>query len=1341
VMGGTLTIETSWKYIFRVLLWSAFSILLLAALYVSVGRIFLGGLSDLKPTLENYFSSSLGAEVSITNIWGEFIGLDPHIRISGLAIADPGGGAYSRIDSMTVVVDSLACLKNLTLSLDRLQISGLRTSVKQLETGGWKVAGLPKRDEPAQLTPIVDFLTNINSLTFSDIEVNLQTLQNTLLLYLPEGKNTELITQGGLRRISANLNYRLDPQQSSEVKTGSLELIGEFKGNPLADDDFYSNAFLQISPIPLLDLLPTVRMKDLNLSALSAGGKFWLEVDKGEFLLQGELSVPALSFSKELDRRDVITELQASFQFEGVGLWDWRLTTNDVRFGQQGAQRNIDNIKVTSFIDNDQRHLVGSIGKLDMGSVSDSLLKFSENSNLLPVRTRAMFETMQPQGALENVHFKLHLDKDPIDARLVARISNTQIKAYLGSPALSQLDGFISAGPKNGWLDIHSKDFNIRFETAFNDDWHFDSGTARVRYEYEPGLLKLNSDLIRFSERGMTVNGSFQINLPRDRLVQTWGLVIGITNADLSEKLRYLPFTISEQAYEWLDRAVVSGHVIDGGLMFHGILGKEAPAIEKAYELYFNVEDSILDYDPQWPQVSDMIGKIYLGNWGASATGMQARIYSSQVTKADVQVPFDELGRTSVVEILGDLTGSASDGIRFLTETPLQDQVNNLADDWVAKGDIKVRADLVIPIREVGQNSAEDSETDSSISIVMNGNEILMPSYDIRLEDIKGELSYSEEGGLNSQAFTARLFDRPMDGQIATAIGEFDEVTISVHGSITVEDLYNWSQQTILTRARGEFDYSAELKIPIGSQLHTNSLQAISDLAGVSVDLPHPLGKTAGESREFSYLTTFGDSAQEVAQEPVQEPTQNPFQRVEVDYGEDFSAALVLKDTKVVGGLVNFGEVKEEVSESSGVIVKGYLAKVDLEEWESLIDDLQSKYMAMSDVSLETEISKSIELIYLDIGQLNAYGRELIDVRSQLSRGRQGWEIDIVNPILGGQFILPDERNQPLIVDLNYINIDSNEEKEGREDPLLQINPELVGALVFSTDEFNWDGENYGSWSFKFNPTDDGALISNLSATLKGLKILSEEEQQSSITWTKKGEEHHSHFEGFVHSSDLAKVLEEWGFASSIESQDVGLDAQLDWKGSPAMFSYETVTGLVKVKAGEGRFVQVQSGSGALQLLGIFDFASIARRLSFDFSDIVDSGFQFDEIKGKAFLEDGIVKVVEPIEIDSPSSILKVGGEVNLINKGVDGDMIVTLPVNRNLPWFAAIASGPLFGAGVFLAQKILLDEPIKQFSSAKYKVSGSIDEPVIEFISIFDNSVRQRDELEPVKSDPVDSR
>ncbi len=1324
-MSGSISskFESYWQTLVRASLWTAFSLLLLAAVYVSVGRMILGGISGLKPTLENGLSSSLEAKVTIGEIEGDFIGLDPIIRISGLTIAAPGGKTATRIESIALSVASLASLKNVSLSLARLEARGVRTSVSKLESGDWQVAGLPPPDAPADPAAILEFLTNIESLTISDTEVSLQTLTDKIDLFLPEGSNVELLTEQGLRRIAATLYYRLD-QEGDQTETRSIELVGDFRGNPLIDDDFHSSAYLRVSPIPLTELLPAVQIKDLSLSTLLIGGSLWSDYDEGELLLQGELTVPSLGFAQGEDRHELITGLQASIHLRALDVWDWQLTASDVYFSHDGAARKIDSVKAAAASDDKGRYLVGTIAEVDLGSVSDSVLRLSENSTLLAERARARIEATQFQGVLEQVHIKLLLDEDPVDARLVAGISNGKTSAYLGSPALSSLTGFVSAGLKNGWIDIHNQDLRMRFATVFKDHWNFDSVMGRVKYEYVPGLLKLSSDLVALTQNDMTVKGSFHVNLPRDRRAQTWGLIIGITHADLSEKRSYLPFTISEDAYDWLDRAVVSGHVIDSGLMFHGTLSKQAPSIEKSYELYFNVADGILDYQSSWPQLSEMVGKVYMGNWGVAGTGMVARIYDSQITTADVTVPFDQDGKTSVVEILGTMTGSASDGVRFLNETPLADEVNNLAQDWQAEGDINVTADLVIPIGETAEMPDEGRTGPKSlINIVMNGNDILMPSYDVLLQDIKGELSYSDRSGLNTDGFTARLFGKPLAGTITTRMGEFGEVTINADGTTTVQDLYDWSEQTILTRATGEFDYSATLRIPFGNDLDISSLEARSRLEGVIVDLPLPLGKSANEARDFRYLNTFGD----------------PVQRVEVDFGDDFRAILVLNEAKLVAGSVNFGEGEAGEPKSSGVTVAGALDEVKLAQWQSLTDDLQSKYLALSDVSLDAEMSRSVELIDLEIGKLHAFGSELLDVSSQLRRGDRLWEIDIKNPILGGRFKVPDEGDQPLIVDLDYIRIASDEDKGDKEDPLLQLEPELLGALEFSTDSFSWDGEDYGSWSFVFTPTDDGALISSLSAEVKGLNIKSTQDgEQSSINWIKTEQEHRSHFEGFLNSSDLAKVLREWGFASSVESQDVRFSAQFDWLGSPAMLSYRSVTGSVDLETGEGRFVQVQPGSGALRLLGIFDFASIARRFRFDFSDIVDSGFQFDEIKGKAFLEDGVIKVVEPIEIDSPGSILKVGGEINLLTRQVDSDMIVTLPVSRNLPWFAAIASGPLFGAGVFLAQKILLEDPIKQFSSAKYKVSGSIDEPVVEFINVFDNSVRKRDELDTAVVEPV---
>ena len=181
------------------------------------------------------------------------------------------------------------------------------------------------------------------------------------------------------------------------------------------------------------------------------------------------------------------------------------------------------------------------------------------------------------------------------------------------------------------------------------------------------------------------------------------------------------------------------------------------------------------------------------------------------------------------------------------------------------------------------------------------------------------------------------------------------------------------------------------------------------------------------------------------------------------------------------------------------------------------------------------------------------------------------------------------------------------------------------------------------------------------------------------------------------------------------------------WDGSPPMLDIGRVSGEVEILEGRGRFVQAETG-GALKVLGIFDFASLARRFRFDFSDVIEDGFEFTDIQGVVAFDEGDLVVQEPVVIHGSSGTFTVGGSMNLVGGTLDNDMIVTLPVGRSLPWYAAysaIATGPLAGAGVMLAQKVF-ENQINQMSSAKYKISGSIEEPDIQFVSIFNNSVRE---------------
>ena len=70
--------------------------------------------------------------------------------------------------------------------------------------------------------------------------------------------------------------------------------------------------------------------------------------------------------------------------------------------------------------------------------------------------------------------------------------------------------------------------------------------------------------------------------------------------------------------------------------------------------------------------------------------------------------------------------------------------------------------------------------------------------------------------------------------------------------------------------------------------------------------------------------------------------------------------------------------------------------------------------------------------------------------------------------------------------------------------------------------------------------------------------------------------------------------------------------------------------------------------------------------------------------------------------------------------------MIVTLPVSNSLPWYAAYLAlaNPVAGLGVMLGEQILR-KPIQQFSSAKFAITGTLDDPEVKFVSLWDKSMK----------------
>jgi len=196
-------------------------------------------------------------------------------------------------------------------------------------------------------------------------------------------------------------------------------------------------------------------------------------------------------------------------------------------------------------------------------------------------------------------------------------------------------------------------------------------------------------------------------------------------------------------------------------------------------------------------------------------------------------------------------------------------------------------------------------------------------------------------------------------------------------------------------------------------------------------------------------------------------------------------------------------------------------------------------------------------------------------------------------------------------------------------------------------------------------------------------------------------------------------------FTSALERGELAASAELSWEGNPAEMNPKIIEGQMIFRNGSGRFVQEQD-QPVLKFLSSFHVPSLFRRmLGREDINESDEGFNFTDLEGTIRLDKGKVSIQEPLIVRASGGKFKFGGYLDWERDIVDTDLIVTLPVGNTFPWAGLVIGGPLSMAGVLATQKFLLEDRFDQLSSAKYKISGRIDSPDFEFISIFDDNVR----------------
>lgn len=1271
--------------VFQISWWIFVAAIVLLAAVLIIGRVIVLTISD-GSGVETLLHDRGFEYVSLGEVDSGWRVHNPTVRVEQLTFS-PEGVKALEVDLMTLQVDMFRSLFSATPIVTDIELEGVRFTVEGRNDGSYGIRGFGGGDGFTDLDLLLDSLPHIESVQFSGVDISLEGQGLAGHLISSSDKPMLVSADGDRKHLSFPLTF--EPAGSDGDAATTVHVMGMYEGHP-RKEGFIADLFLETIDLELSPGLRTIRVSNRRIETAILNSKTWIRIDDGTLDVTGLASVSNV----KLGGASVADTIDVDFRFVGDSWNDGTLGIPQLRLRSDEFQFSLDDIYLAVSDDDGGSYVAGNIETVNVTELA-SLLDYAGGLGLVPERLQRALSELAPAGNLEDVLFTLgNGEQGP---RLVSSLNDLSIDAYLGVPSINQLNGLISIAPEQGHIDIHNESFEMYFSNMFQKTWPFDGGRGRVAYNLQDGTLRLNSGLIELIHGDLSAHGKVSLNLPPERAEQTWGLTIGIRDADLLTADRYIPNTITQDLRSWLENAIRGGDGIETGLTFHGALFRGAPGVRKTHDLFFQVEDTTLNYHDDWPNIEGLSATVHVNSYFVASDDASGRVYNSDIVSANVMVPISAQNKTDTVLIVGDAKGPMTDGLRVLNETPLAETTSYMAAQWKAEGEMIANLQLNVPVGD-----RREEEVFSDVRVSMNAARLLMPEFDLTIDDLTGVVTYDNNNGLMSPGFTGRTFDEPIQGSIESTVNESSgEIRVDVDGAIDVEDLYQWSNQLLLTRASGKLNYATTIHVPLGDGNEPVYVEADSDLVGVTTTLPAPLDKDmAGEGVDFSYRQTFVEEGY----------------LVDMALGDKARASLKIEEGIAVGGRVHFGPDAFGAVTYDAIRMSGSVPYIDFEAWRNVTDELSE----LSDVSLEDEIAAHVEALELHIDELMVFELPLLNVSTSVTREADRWAARLTNEMLDGTVIIPDADEEDLGIHLSRLSFEGEDDDS---DPFGDVDPTDMINIDFSTQQLLLDGEDYGSWSFHFKAHENGASLERLSASALGIEI----KDDSVAEWRYSEGVHASRFNGSLEISDLAEVLRKFGYASSIEGQELKIKADVEWPGSPAMVDVDYIIGTVDIVEGEGRFVQAETG-GALKLLGIFDFASIARRFRFDFSDVLDEGFEFIDVSGGTAFEAGNISVTEPIVIEGTGGKFTVGGSIDLNNGVLDNDMIVTLPVNRTLPWYAAysaIATGPLTGAGVWLAQKIF-ENQIDQMSSAKYKISGTIEEPNIEFVSIFDDEVRE---------------
>ena len=1254
-------------------------LLVLAAVLITGLRFILMTADDYLDDLEQLVGEEFGHPIHIERLRAGLDGFKLEAILEGVSLVDRETGfsqlylreVHARIDLLDSLLEQRLQLGRIMLVGTRLQLLLRRDGSVALE--GFEGGGPQQGDQEA----VAALLFSEGELRLRDCEVFWRNQRIDAPPLRFSDVDVVLSNREGKHYLKAEA--RLDSRRKGRVK-----LLAELVGNPTDPQGWQGDVYFQGDRLALERLFSARQPAGVMIDNGALKTQLWSRWENGLLIrLQGqaELQDMALSAAGNGEMRHAfLKRLHSDITWQKIPEgWQLELTNLGLtRAGKEWPEGDIIFNAVTDKAELQQLHVSANYLRLDDLTPFIGLV-------LPPGSSMANWlSSVEPVGEIRD----LAVDFWPAPGaeqrwQLAGRVEGFSSRPFDKIPGIAGLDLTVQAWPGRGSVQLGSDQLSLSFDTLFREPLVASQLSGKLDWQLLPGRgLHLHSDEVALANADLQTVSRLDLLIPLGEGAVTIDMQTDFKEGDASNTSRYLPTGIMhENLVAWLDRAIVGGRISSGSMQLYGPLNKfPFTGHEGRFQVLFETQDVELDYMPEWPKIDQLQARIHFLNDSLGIEVNQGRLLQSRITQASVGI--DRLSQGSPVMIKGGVRGPSSDGARILAETPLREQFAPLVETLTMEGEAELALDLAIPLNQEDpfRMAGALAWQDATLSV---------PEWELELTDLKGVLQMTHEGA-SAEAIKATIHGAEATFDLRTERQEGDLVTL-VKGRLPVSSdaLIGRFPNSHLESLQGSSECDVSLRIGGPSNDGAGfSFQVDSDLYGMALLAPPPFGKAADERRQFR-LT--GDL-------PAQD-------RIGLHFSmNELSQALLLFNSRTgqlqKGGLRQGGD-KVELPQEKVFEITGSLDQANVGQWHEWF--LQHHGEGGEAQALPVSID-------LQIGQLQWLNQQWSQVRLQANQQQDAMIFELAGDTLAGTIRLhdkPHETENRVNLEQLHLAVDFDAEELDKPEPPppdLDENPHDVTAMRVYVKNLVVNNKPLGRLSFALWPAAQGITLERLR--LEGGDLF----LTGGGAWLLVDDKHATSLDLTLNTEDFGGLITDMGFSSNIDGATVASEMHLNWPLPATQFRASHLNGTVSVLANNGRFLEVDPGIG--RLIGLLSITELSRRLTLDFSDLFLEGFTFNTATGTMNIKNGQA-TMDDVVIDGPAAKVEIKGRSGLATRDYDQEITVTPTVSAGLPIAGAIVGGPVTGAVLLLAQR-LVGSSMDKLIQSKYTLTGSWDAPQV---------------------------